>query len=42
MLHETVTEQMLGFEKNWGITFPALNLPPLLVLYMRDLALPRE
>ncbi len=41
-LHVTITELMLGYKKNWDITFPVLNLPPLLSLYLKDLALPRR
>ena len=40
-LHSTVTELMLGYKKNWDLTFPVLNVPPLLHLYLKDMALPR-
>ncbi|KAH8889783.1 hypothetical protein GQ53DRAFT_689723 [Thozetella sp. PMI_491] len=39
-IHETVTELTLGYRKNWDVVFPTLNVPQLLVLYLRDLALP--
>ncbi len=41
-LHKTITDLMLGYRKNYELTFPALNIPPLLVGYLRDLALPRS
>ena len=32
---------MLGYKENHGLEFPAIPAPPLLFLYIRDLALPR-
>jgi hypothetical protein len=33
---------MLGYKKNYGLVFPALPVPPLLLLWLKDLALPRK
>jgi RNA polymerase I-specific transcription initiation factor RRN7 len=32
---------MLGYKENHGLVFPAIPAPPLLFLYVRDMALPR-
>ena len=40
-LHRAVMDLMLGYKENHGLEFPAIPAPPLLFLYIRDLALPR-
>jgi RNA polymerase I-specific transcription initiation factor RRN7 len=41
-LHRAVMDLMLGYQENHGLEFPAIPAPPLLFLYIRDLALPRK
>ncbi|KAL2132789.1 hypothetical protein VTI74DRAFT_3383 [Chaetomium olivicolor] len=41
-LHRAVMDMMLGYKENHGLVFPAIPAPPLLFLYVRDLALPPE
>ncbi|KAL2177202.1 uncharacterized protein P884DRAFT_244232 [Thermothelomyces heterothallicus CBS 202.75] len=41
-LHRAVMDMMLGYKENHGLDFPAVPAPPLLFLYIRDLALPPE
>ncbi|KAL2021943.1 hypothetical protein VTK56DRAFT_6362 [Thermocarpiscus australiensis] len=41
-LHRAVMALMLGYKENHGLVFPAIPAPPLLFLYVRDLALPPE
>ncbi|KAL2159828.1 hypothetical protein VTH06DRAFT_1961 [Thermothelomyces fergusii] len=41
-LHRAVMDLMLGYKDNHGLEFPAVPAPPLLFLYIRDLALPPE
>ncbi|GAB1318802.1 Polymerase i core factor subunit [Madurella fahalii] len=41
-LHRVVRDLMLGYKENHGLVFPAIPVPPLLFLYIRDLALPPE
>jgi RNA polymerase I-specific transcription initiation factor RRN7 len=40
-LHRAVMDLMLGYKENHGLVFPAIPAPPLLFLYVRDMALPR-
>lgn len=40
VLHTTVTDLIRGYEKNYGMVFPPLNTPLLLLRYLRELALP--
>lgn len=39
-LHQAVLELILEYHSNYGMVFPALNYPLLLLRYMRELALP--
>ncbi|KAK3905449.1 hypothetical protein C8A05DRAFT_41616 [Staphylotrichum tortipilum] len=41
-LHRSVMDLMLGYKENHGLEFPAIPVPPLSFLYIRDLALPPE
>ncbi|KAK4236632.1 hypothetical protein C8A03DRAFT_45397 [Achaetomium macrosporum] len=41
-LHRAVIDLMMGYKENHGLIFPAVQAPPLLFLYIRDLALPPE
>ncbi|KAK4156227.1 hypothetical protein C8A00DRAFT_30925 [Chaetomidium leptoderma] len=41
-LHRAVMDLMLGYQENHGMVFPAIPAPPLLFLYLKDLALPPE
>ncbi|KAK3987804.1 putative ribosomal protein [Cladorrhinum sp. PSN332] len=41
-LHRSVMALMLGYKENHGMEFPTIPAPPLLYLYLRDLALPPE
>ncbi|KAK4166005.1 putative ribosomal protein [Cladorrhinum sp. PSN259] len=41
-LHRSIMALMLGYKENHGMEFPTIPAPPLLYLYLRDLALPPE
>ncbi|KAH6856757.1 hypothetical protein B0I37DRAFT_426180 [Chaetomium sp. MPI-CAGE-AT-0009] len=41
-LHRAIMDLMLRYKENHGLEFPAIPAPPLLFLYIRDLALPPE
>ncbi|KAK3485861.1 uncharacterized protein B0T23DRAFT_389038 [Neurospora hispaniola] len=41
-LHKSLLTLTLGFKKNYGMVSPPLPAPSLLVLYLKDLALPPE
>ncbi|KAK0629776.1 hypothetical protein B0T17DRAFT_526460 [Bombardia bombarda] len=41
-LHNAVKILMLGYRKNYGLIFPAIPDPPLLLRYIKDLAIPPE
>lgn len=40
--HDTVTDLQIGFSKDHGVVWPALNVPLLLYRYLRELALPLD
>ena len=40
-LHHTVLDLILGYRINHGLTFPEIPASPLLLRYIKDLALPR-
>lgn len=39
-LHTAVTDLVMGYRKNYDMVFPPLNTPPILLRYLRELALP--
>jgi hypothetical protein len=39
-LHVAVTDLILSYRKNYDMIFPPLNIPPLFLRYLRELALP--
>ncbi|KAK3688137.1 hypothetical protein B0T22DRAFT_146131 [Podospora appendiculata] len=41
-LHRAVMALMLGYKKNYAMAFPTLPVQPLLLCYLKDLALPPE
>lgn len=41
-LHRAVNDLIMSYRKNYEMTFPPLNTPPMFVRYLRELALPLE
>jgi len=41
-LHVAVTDLMLGYREHYELVFPKLPVAPLLLVWIKDLALPRK
>lgn len=41
-LHEAVLDLMINFEENYGLVFPKIPVGPLLLAWVKDMALPRK